>query len=113
MFEKSPRPQYTPWGQPQDANERAPGIWQVSTSSHGGMILSNERAAAMPDALLAGNFIEGRHHFEEDCDWSRVVVAFANEFPPLEVAAARRVLAWIAEKQPTVAAWVARQKVAA
>jgi len=113
MFEKSPRPRHTPWGQPQDAIERAPGIWQVSTSSHGGLILSNERAAAMPDALTAGNWIEGRHHYEEDCDWSRVVVAFPAEFPPLEVAAARRTLAWLAEKHPPIAAWIAGQKMAA
>lgn len=92
MFERTPQPRYSPWGAIQDATERAPGIWSVSTAGHGGFILSDDRALKMPAELLVGNWLPGRNHFEEDCDWSRPVVAFADEFDDATVAAAFRTL---------------------
>lgn len=74
-FAQTPRPTATPWGAIQQAEQLIPGIWSVSTASHGGMILSDERQAAMPNALqLPGPAYEG------DCDWSLPILAFENEF---------------------------------
>lgn len=56
------------------------------------MILSDERAAAMPHDLLAGNWLRGNYFYEEDCDWSRPVIAFHAEFDDATVAAAFRTL---------------------
>lgn len=73
-FTSTPAPDLTPWGPAETATERLPGVFQVTTPSHGGFILSEERQAAMPEALrLAGTA------YEEDVDWSLVVIAFASE----------------------------------
>ena len=73
-FPLSPRPDQSPWGAVQQANQIAPGIWSVTTASHGGLLLSEARSAAMPDALrLPGDA------YEEDCDWSLVYLAFESE----------------------------------
>lgn len=62
-------PKTSPWGAIQDKRELAPGIWQVSTASHGGIKLSRERNAAMPDYMRnAGGW------YEEDCEWAKVAV---------------------------------------
>ena len=55
-FASTPRPQWSEWDAIQEAEEVLPGIWSVSTASHGGLILSGERQEAMPEALR----IEGR-----------------------------------------------------
>ncbi|GGD82326.1 DUF7007 domain-containing protein [Croceicoccus mobilis] len=71
----SPRPDDTIWGSIQQAEQIIPGVWSVSTSSHGGFILSDQRQAAMPEALsLPGP------SYEEDCDWALPVLAFEQEF---------------------------------
>jgi hypothetical protein len=44
------------------------------TASHGGIILSDQRQAAMQQALL----IEGGS-YEEDCDWALPILAFTSE----------------------------------
>ncbi|MDK2759422.1 MAG: hypothetical protein KYX66_22105 [Blastomonas fulva] len=44
------------------------------TASHGGIILSDQRQAAMPPALL----IDGGS-YEEDCDWALPILAFSSE----------------------------------
>jgi hypothetical protein len=47
----------------------------VTTSSHGGFVLSDERQAAMPEALrLDGN------SYEEDVNWSLVILGCETEF---------------------------------
>lgn len=75
QFAATPRPSTSPCGQVQHAIMIAHGIWQVSTASHGGLVLSDQRAKAMPEALaLDGSF------YEEDCDWALVVLAFEAEF---------------------------------
>ncbi|WP_053000809.1 DUF7007 domain-containing protein [Sphingomonas sanxanigenens] len=66
------------WGQIDFACELVPGIWVVSTPSHGGLILSDERQRAMPDALRLES-----NEYEHDCNWSLVYLAFEHEFAAL------------------------------
>lgn len=74
-FAHSPRPRCSPWGSIQQADQLIPGIWMVSTAKHGGMLLSDERQAAMPDALQMT-----QSAYEEACDWSLPLLAFQAEF---------------------------------
>lgn len=69
------RPEATPWGHADFAEEYAPGIWRVGTPSHGGIHLSAERQAQMPDYMRnpAG-------WYEEDIGWSKVAVVFPDVF---------------------------------
>lgn len=64
-YKRSECPKSSPWGAIQDKRELAPGIWSVSTAGHGGIKLSRERNAAVPDYMRA----EGGW-YEEDCQWS-------------------------------------------
>lgn len=73
-FSYDPRPSSSPWGPVQQADCLAPGIWQVMTASHGGILLSAERQRAMPAALA----LDGAA-YEEDCDWALVILAFEDE----------------------------------
>lgn len=77
-FATSLRPDYCMWGKIDFAGELVPGIWAVSTPSHGGLILSDERQRAMPDALRLES-----NEYEHDCDWSLVYLAFESEFAAL------------------------------
>ena len=89
-FGQTPRPDDTPWGSPHAAEQVLPGIWRVSTASHGGLLLSDARLDAMPDSLrLVGGA------FEEEVDWGLAVLAFeaeyraaAGEFAALDIALA-------------------------
>lgn len=73
-FHSTPKPAYSIWGEPHHAVEIVPGIWQVDTASHGGLILSEERQAAMPKCLRMGE-----NSYEEDCNWALPVIAFEQE----------------------------------
>lgn len=73
-FASTPAPVMTPWATPDTADERLPGIWHVTTPSHGGFVLSEERQAAMPASLRRDDLF-----YEEDVDWSLVMLAFADE----------------------------------
>ena len=81
-FFASPRPKDTLWGSIQSATMLLPGIWRVSTANHGGLILSDERQAAMPESMS-----ETSSNYEENVAWGRVFIAFEQEFraanPPL------------------------------
>ena len=79
-FQKTPVPAHSPWGKIETARQEAPGIWSVSTPSHGGFIISDERLAAMPEVLRAAAGHAGAHCFEEDCEWALVVCSFPEEF---------------------------------
>lgn len=81
VFNSIHRPTTTPWGKIQQATQILPGIWSVSTASHGGLILSCERFMAMP-ILLRCNRYGGGRCFEEDCEWALVTAAFFEEFRP-------------------------------
>lgn len=73
-FAPSPRPTTSIWGTVQQAEQLAPGIWSVMTASHGGIMLSDQRQAAMPPALR----MEGAS-YEEDCDWALPILVFKGE----------------------------------
>ena len=57
---------HTPWGYPQDIEELVEGIWRVSTAGHGGLKLSRERWAELPD-LVRDSFLTPTYA-EEDCE---------------------------------------------
>ena len=65
-------PKDTPWGRADFMQEDAPGIWFVSTPSHGGFWLSTERRAQMPAYMR-------KTWYEEDCEWSMVAAVFGDE----------------------------------
>jgi hypothetical protein len=73
-FTSTPAPTMTLWGAPDTTDERLPGVWHVTTPSHGGFVLSDERQAAMPDSLRFKDL-----YYEEDVNWSLVVLAFEDE----------------------------------
>ena len=78
-FASMPRPAHTPWGTADYAYQVAPGIWEVSTPSHGGYIISRERHAAMPAVLRDFRPFATPLCYEEDCDWSIVALAYPTE----------------------------------
>lgn len=73
---------HTPWGAAQTADTIAEGITHVTTASHGGIHLSPDRNALVPDYMKLGTFqrqgAEG--WYEEDCDWCIPAIIFENEF---------------------------------
>jgi hypothetical protein len=77
-------PARTPWGKPDQVKNWADGIAQVSTARHGGLWVSPARRKQMPEAFQRPN-----GWYEEDCEWSLVVVSFPDEFPAEQVVAAR------------------------
>ena len=79
-FQPSPQPDTTPWDAPDRADQVLPGIWRVWTPSHGGYVLSDERQAAMPDALRRDD-----PYYEEDVDYALVLYAFGSEFRRLPI----------------------------
>jgi len=74
-FASSPRPTHSIWGSIIMAEEFLPGLWAVTTASHGGIMLSATRQAGMPESLRLGTA-----DYEEDCDWALPVLAFRDEF---------------------------------
>ena len=79
-FQPSLRPATTPWDIPDRAEQVLPGIWRVWTPRHGGYVLSDERQAAMPDALRRDD-----PFYEEDVDYALVLYGFADEFRRLPI----------------------------
>jgi len=75
LYKSCPCPKSSPWGAIQDKRELAPGIWTVSTASHGGIKLSRERNAGMPDYMRN----EGGW-YEEDCEWAKAAVVYPIGF---------------------------------
>ena len=56
----------TPWGWTHDVEELAEGVWRVTTPSHGGLKLSRERWAEIPDCVRSAMFTPT--FAEEDCE---------------------------------------------
>lgn len=82
----------SPWGTIQNVTQLAPGIWLVSTASHGGIKVSDQRLATMhPDWRQTAYSSNG--WFEEDCDWALVALSFPDAFKPEDIEAARRTVA--------------------
>lgn len=71
-------PRSTPWGAIQSEREEIPGCWWITTAGHGGYWLTADRARKLGECFP--RFRRNRW-FEEDCDWSLVVLAFQAEFP--------------------------------
>lgn len=90
-------PKYTPWGKPQTTKEVAPGIVRFTTASHGGIWLSEERAAQMPAEYRDTTWTGETQWYEEDCDWARVAVTFPQHFSEKDVKAAEKSLQWQAD----------------
>ena len=80
----------TPWGESQDIDTIADGITFASTASHGGILLSEERYAQMPEKYRK-TFAGGRW-YEEDCDWAKVAVTFPDCFELSDVENAKQIL---------------------
>jgi hypothetical protein len=79
-FESSERPRYSPWGAICTATQEKPGIWFVTTASHGGYMLSQQRYDALPATIKAIAPYAAPLCYEEDADWALVVLAFGDEF---------------------------------
>lgn len=80
----------TPWGQSQvieKASKVADDILFVSTAGHGGFFVPPERNAKIPEYMR-----ERSGWYEEDEDWSVVVVSFPELFPDENVAQAKNTL---------------------
>lgn len=75
----------TPWGIADYVLERAPGIIEIGTPSHGGFWLSPERLASIPEGgrRFAAKWSHGWGDawFEEDCASLQVFAAFPDLFP--------------------------------
>jgi hypothetical protein len=75
----------TPWGKAQDKQEYAPGIVFYSTPSHGGFKISKAVQAVMPKHLQNPD-----GWYEEDCEWSKVALAFPHLFDEEKQALAQK-----------------------
>jgi hypothetical protein len=102
----------TPWGAAQTADTIAEGITHVTTASHGGIHLSPDRNALVPDYMKRdGDFATQRRAgwYEEDCDWCIPVIVFEVLFtvywlkrePDLE----ERAREMLQQAQDTFRAW--------
>ena len=65
----------TPWGKPDTQTVIAEGIIAVTTPSHGGIWLSPERLAEMPEHLRSCSFTHD-NWFEEDTAWCAVALTW-------------------------------------
>ena len=94
-------PTYTPWGRPDHRETIADGIVRFMTPSHGGIWLSPERLAAMPEALRAiPTWIDKPDWFEEDADWAIVCLAFPEYFSDRDCGYAIQTAQAIASRDP-------------
>lgn len=64
------RPPYSPWGEIQHCEELCPGVYQVSTASHGGVMAKLSVASKLfSTSVRQYSFVEGGYLcFEEDCE---------------------------------------------
>lgn len=61
-------PEYSPWGEIQACEMLAPGIFSVSTASHGGILVSNTVINTLSPAARECGFWDGSYLcYEEDC----------------------------------------------
>ena len=67
-------PKLSPWGDVQTCDALCPGVFLVSTASHGGTMVAQEMAAVLsPAARKCGFKMGGYLCYEEDCDESVVL----------------------------------------
>jgi hypothetical protein len=81
----------TPWGKADSITKLADGIYAVSTPSHGGLWISQDRLADMPEASVefARKWSGSEQWWEEDCAWAFVAVVHPEAFDSDAVTAAR------------------------
>ena len=65
----------TPWGIADSVRELAEGVYQVSTPSHGGIMVRRDSAALVLSAEARKCNVYGGTHggfgcYEEDCEWA-------------------------------------------
>lgn len=77
----------SPWGAVQEQTMMAPGIYSVSTPSHGGIFVEPELWNTMK---VKSTPYSQDGWFEEDCDWALVALAFPYAFSAEDVALAKR-----------------------
>ena len=71
----------TPWGTADNVETIRPGILCVSTSSHGGFFVSDERLTIVRKKFPKFKTFCGKPNwFEEDCDAVIVVLSFPDFF---------------------------------
>ncbi|MDL2324639.1 hypothetical protein LJC61_05755 [Ruminococcaceae bacterium OttesenSCG-928-A16] len=64
-------PRFSPWGDVQTCDTLCPGVFLVSTASHGGTMIATDMAAALsPAARKCGTKVGDYLCFEEDCQES-------------------------------------------
>jgi hypothetical protein len=73
----------SPWGPVQDQEQLADGIVQVHTAGHGGIWLSPERQAALPDwaRCVSSGYCAKPTWWEEDCEAAVPMYVFFDEMP--------------------------------
>ncbi len=72
----------SPWGTIDGVTDILPGMWFVSTPSHGGIKLSLERQKQIPEYLRTGKRAvpdTGKSWYEEDCEWAIPYCVFEKE----------------------------------
>ena len=68
------RPEKSPWGEVQTCDVLCPGVFLVSTASHGGTLVAKEVSAMLSPAARKCGFKQGGYLcFEEDCQESVVL----------------------------------------
>ena len=68
------RPERSPWGGVQTCDVLCPGVFLVSTASHGGTMVASDMAAALSPAARKCGYKQGGYLcFEEDCQESVVL----------------------------------------
>ena len=80
----------SPWGEIQTQREIAPGILQVTTAGHGGYYVADNLHSRL--IIDRSPWLNSRNWFEEDVDWSFVVLSFRIFFPEELVVAAEKML---------------------
>lgn len=88
----------SPWGRIQHVETLAPGIVAVETAGHGGIWVSLDRLASIPQKHrdYAARWSGSEQWYEEDCAAACIVVAFGSELPRGDVEEARACVArWI------------------
>ena len=88
---------FTPWGQSQSQATWAPGIIDYSTAGHGGVGLSKERQAELPDWARINNWVGTHQWWEEDEDWCVPFLAFLPEIRAYAAEGARARMAVISQ----------------
>lgn len=70
----------TPWGPAQSVKHIAPGITNITTAGHGGILLTEARQREVERSIPDYDCFAGRGWYEEDEDWALVALLFHEHF---------------------------------